>query len=101
MSYKTVADMAESYSLVRRLNAGAAKESIDNNVQWVQTYRWELASQPGWDAAWDSAVAAEVPDPGSDEAVITDGTRRDHLRGSSHEPRAVLLAGGLLHLQGV
>jgi hypothetical protein len=73
MSYKTVADIAESYSLVRRLNAGAAKESIDNNVQWVQTYRWELASQPGWDAAWDSAVAGGVADPGSDEAVITDG----------------------------
>jgi len=73
MSYKTVADMAESFSLNRRLNAGAAKESIDEPTAWVQSYRWELASQPGWDAAWDSAVAGGVTDPGSDEAVITDG----------------------------
>jgi hypothetical protein len=73
MSYKSVADMAESYSLNRRLTAGAAKESIDEPQAWVSVYRWEIASQPGWDTAWDSAVAGEVPDPGSDEAVITDG----------------------------
>jgi hypothetical protein len=73
MSYKSVADMADSYSLVRRLVAGAAKESIDNPQGWVQLYRYEIASQPGWDAAWDSAVASENPDPGNDEAVITDG----------------------------
>lgn len=73
MSYKTVADMAESFSLNRRLNAGAAKESIENPTQWVNLYRWEIASQPGWDAAWDSAVAGGVTDPGADEAVITDG----------------------------
>jgi len=73
MSYKSVADMAESYSLIRRLTSGAAKESVDNPQNWVQLYRWEIASQPGWDAAWDSAVAGGVEDPGSDEAVITDG----------------------------
>jgi hypothetical protein len=73
MSYNSVADMAESFTLNRRLTAGAAKESIDNPQQWVQLYRWEVASQPGWDAAWDSAVASENPDPGADEAVITDG----------------------------
>jgi hypothetical protein len=73
MSYKSVADMAESYSLNRRLTAGAAKESIDNPQGWVQSYRYEIASQPGWDAAWDSAVAGGVSDPGNDEAVITDG----------------------------
>jgi hypothetical protein len=73
MSYKSVADMAESFSLSRRLTAGAAKESIDNPQVWVQSYRWEVASQPGWDTAWDSAVAGGIPDPGADEAVITDG----------------------------
>lgn len=73
MSYKSVADMADSYSLNRRLTAGAAKESIDNPQGWIQIYRWEVASQPGWDAAWDSAVASDNPDPGADEAVITDG----------------------------
>jgi hypothetical protein len=73
MSYKSVADMAESYSLSRRLTAAAAKESIDNPQSWVNLYRWEVAGQPGWDAAWDSAEASGNPDPGADEAVITDG----------------------------
>jgi hypothetical protein len=72
MSYRTVADMAENFALNRRLTAGAAKENIDEPQAWVQVYRWELASQPGWDAAWDSAVAGGVNDPGTDEAVITD-----------------------------
>jgi hypothetical protein len=73
MSYKSVADMAENFALNRRITAGAAKESIDNPQGWVQLYRWEVAGQPGWDAAWDSAVAGGVVDPGNDEAVITDG----------------------------
>lgn len=73
MGYKSVADMAESFSLNRRLVAAAAKESIDNPQGWIQLYRYEVASQPGWDAAWDSAVAGGVADPGNDEAVITDG----------------------------
>ena len=42
MSYKSVADMAESYSLNRRLTAGAAKESIDEPQAWVSVYRWEI-----------------------------------------------------------
>lgn len=73
MSYNTVADMAENYPLNRRMTAGAAKESIASPQEWVAANRWELASQPGWDAAWDSAVASGVPNPGADEAVITDG----------------------------
>ncbi len=73
MSYKSVADMAENFALNRRITAGAAKESIDNPQSWVATFRWEVASQPGWDAAWDSAIAGGDTDPGNNEAVITDG----------------------------
>ena len=73
MSYKSGAEMAESYSLNRRITAAVGKESISRPQQWVEEYRWEVVSQPGWDAAWDSAVASENPDPGGDEAVITDG----------------------------
>jgi len=73
MSYKSVADMADSFTLNRRITAAAAQESIDNPQGWVNVYRWEIAGQPGWDDAWDSAVAGGVPDPGADEGVITDG----------------------------
>lgn len=73
MSYNSVAAMAHSRSLTQRIIAAAAKESVDHAEQWAQLYRWEVASQPGWDVAWDSAVAGGVADPGKDEAVITDG----------------------------
>jgi hypothetical protein len=73
MTYKSVADMAENFALNRRITAAAAKESVDNPQGWTQLYRWEVAGQPGWDAAWDSAVAGGIPDPGNNEGVITDG----------------------------
>lgn len=72
MSYNSVADMAESFSLTRREVAAAAKESVESPEVWVQAWKWKLASSPGWDAAWDSAVAGGVAEPGADEAVITD-----------------------------
>jgi len=75
MGYKTVAVMSDDFALRQRLIAAAAQENIDDPVAWVELYRWEIAAQPGWDAAWDSALAADPPnpDPGNDESVITDG----------------------------
>jgi len=80
MSYNDIADMIESGSLVRRLSAAAASEQAAGAVldpldpgAWAATYRWHLVSAPGWDEAWASAVASGNPDPGLDEAVITDG----------------------------
>ena len=32
-----------------------------------------MGSQPGWDDAWDSAIASGIEDPGGNEGVITDG----------------------------
>lgn len=73
MSYADVADMAESGSLVRRIYAGAATEGNNPPQPWVDERRWAIVSQPGWDAAWASAVAGGNPNPGADESVITDG----------------------------
>jgi len=73
MTYNDVAEMTADFSLIRRLTAGAASESIEAPEQWVQEHKWELTSQPGWSEAWASAVAGENPDPGKDEGVITDG----------------------------
>ena len=75
MSYNVVAEMAEDLYLGRRLTAAAATElglELDP-VAWVAAQQWRLASSPGWDAAWASAVAGGVPLPGQDDAVITDG----------------------------
>lgn len=82
MTYRTVADMADSTSLARREHAATAKEGIDPPEVWVFQRRWKLAAQPGWDAAWDSALAGHPDDgdpltppydPGDDPGVITDG----------------------------
>jgi hypothetical protein len=73
MSYNTVADMAEDLALNRRLTAAVAKEQILDPKGWLYPRNWQVVSQPGWDAAWESAVASGVENPGFDEAVITDG----------------------------
>lgn len=73
MSYSDIADITESTSLRRRLHAAAAQEGKPKPVEvWVSTYIWEIASSPGWAAAWASAVAGDIEDPGADEGVITD-----------------------------
>ena len=73
MSYNTVADMAEDYALNRRLIAGVAGEGILDPKGWLYPRNWQVVSQPGWDDAWESAVASGVEDPGADDSVITDG----------------------------
>jgi len=79
VSYNTVADMTDSTSLIRRLSAAAAQEQGAGAVLdpldpggWAYTYRWHLVSAPGWADAWASAETSGNPDPGRDEAVITD-----------------------------
>jgi hypothetical protein len=39
---------------------------------WVETYKWQLCATSGWDEAYAYAIGTDVPDPGNDEAVITD-----------------------------
>lgn len=77
MTYSAVADMVESGSLTRRENAAIAKEGIDPPEAWQYDHRWKLAASPGWDAAWDSALAGHPDDPdydpGDDALVVTDG----------------------------
>lgn len=73
MSYNTAADMAEDYDLNRRLTAAVAAEGILDPKGWLYPRNWQVVSQPGWDAAWASAVQGGVAHPGKDEAVITDG----------------------------
>lgn len=72
--YSTIATMANDSFLARRLTAAAAQEGKSKPYEsWVNEYRWELASTPGWSAAWESAVASGNPNPGDDAGVITDG----------------------------
>lgn len=75
MTYATIAAITQSGALNQRLTAAAAQEGKDPTSpgSWVSANIWTIASSPGWSAAWESAVAGGVTDPGANEGVITDG----------------------------
>lgn len=69
----SIAEMTASGSLINRLTACAAEQDKPEPYsQWVMERIWKIAASPGWAAKWDSAIAAEIPDPGSNPTVITD-----------------------------
>jgi hypothetical protein len=72
MSYKTQAILSQNDQLMMRVSACAATQKVPGPVAWAYDHQWQLAAQPGWDAAYNSAVAANVPSPGNNETVITD-----------------------------
>lgn len=74
MSYWTTSEMAMDNDLTRREAACYAQEpgGTEEPNAWALANGLALAAQPGWDAAWSSALAAGVQTPGRDEAVISD-----------------------------
>jgi hypothetical protein len=61
-----------------RVAQAAAQEGAPGNPdEWTNDNRRYWASSPGWSEAWESARASHPDDPtydpGTDEAVITDG----------------------------
>lgn len=78
MTYAIVASISRDFDVARRVSACVAIEGVSAvPEQWVAAHSWALAAQPGWAAAWGSALASHVDDegylPGADESVITDG----------------------------
>lgn len=72
MSYKTINRCANDSSFMGRLNAASAQEGAYDPSQTAYILRWPVSSASDIEAAYASAVAAENPDPGGDESVITD-----------------------------
>jgi len=77
MSYATQSLLAQDQDFLNRCNAAAAKEippaSPTSPLWYVATYIWTLAAAPGFDAAYDSALAAGIARPGWEASVISDG----------------------------
>lgn len=69
MQYK----LTEERTLLARVGACAASLQVPEPLGWAYQHAWQLAAQPGWVDAYASAVTGGIPDPGADEAVITDG----------------------------
>ncbi len=73
MSYKSQAKLEADSALRLRVSACAATLGISNPAAWAMEHAWPLSAEPGWDDAYASALAADDPDPGGNETVITDG----------------------------
>jgi hypothetical protein len=84
MTYSTIATASRDPQLVDRVVAAAQKEAHNGSVkdtahaaelradpsQAVDDFMWPIAIE--YEAAYESALAAGNPSPGSDLAVITD-----------------------------
>lgn len=77
MTQSEISDDPDMQSRVAQCAAaqGITDEGIDPDT-WAREWRRTWAAAPGWDDAWESALAANEGDdgysPGSDPAVITD-----------------------------
>jgi len=73
MSYLSIHACVNDPSFQGRLLACIADEgAVDPQPEYVRL-QWVVASANDIEAAYESALAGNNPDPGGDESVITDG----------------------------
>jgi hypothetical protein len=73
VSYSTINKCAHDTALLGRVTAACAAEGSMSPEPTAYQVIWPLAAASDVEAAYASALAAENPDPGGDESVITDG----------------------------
>jgi hypothetical protein len=75
MSYATGHLISQDTDLRNRAAIAAAEQGVapGEEENWVFRHARQLAIQPGWREAWESALANGVEHPGADPAVISDG----------------------------
>ncbi len=76
MSYATQSTIAQDKDFTNRCNSCAAVEvpaTVNPNpLAWVAENIWKLATAPGFDTKYESAVAAGIGRPGWEPSVIPD-----------------------------
>ena len=77
MSYNSIALAAQDQDLRVRIAACVAQEYPGNPAHptvYADQIQWLCCGEPGWGDAYESALAADPPNPapGADPAVITD-----------------------------
>jgi hypothetical protein len=73
MSYNTINRCANDAALQGRVTAACAAEGEDSPNNAMYSVIWGVAAKSDIEAAYASALAADNPNPGGDESVITDG----------------------------
>jgi hypothetical protein len=103
-SYLSIAAIANDEFMKERMNACTTQQLQLGNaplialdpvnqgafaaLNWVENNRYVWAASPGWGAAWDSALAADNPEPGKDPAVITDAMILSTVQSLTAPPEA-------------
>ena len=72
MSYSSMSKCANDSSFRARVSACCAQEGSPTPETVMPFVIWPVASKSDIEAAYESALAAENPDPGGDSSVITD-----------------------------
>jgi hypothetical protein len=74
MSYNTIADAAQDADLRRRVAACFAQETdgVEQPEALAAVHMWRIAADNDIAAAYAYGVDTNVPNPGKDEAVVTD-----------------------------
>ena len=79
MAYASIAEMSEDVALTRRIAGCIATQDYtppqgiyNTPLAIADVIKWRCVGQPGWAAAYEYAVNSNNPNPGADEAVITD-----------------------------
>jgi hypothetical protein len=72
MSYATIHQCANDPAFAGRLSACIAQEGDTNPFALLGDLIWQVATASDIEAAYASAIAADNPNPGGDESVITD-----------------------------
>ena len=91
MSYATIKKCSNDQAFVGRVEACIAQEQNNRGEspqpgRYLDPMRWEVASASDVEAAYASALAAENPDPGGDETVITDAMILSHVQAAWPAP---------------
>lgn len=71
MSYLSISKCIADLGFTERVRACVADEGQDVSTIPAELY-WHVATADDIEAAYASALAAGIPNPGSDETVITD-----------------------------
>lgn len=72
MSYSSIFACAHDPALLGRVTAAAADEGSAEPDRHASQLIWPVSAASDIEAAYASALAAGNPNPGGDEAVITD-----------------------------
>jgi hypothetical protein len=73
MSYATINKCANDQAFIGRLTASCAQEERPPDPSTAAyEVRWYVSSRSDIESAFASALAANNPDPGGDESVVTD-----------------------------